>query len=67
VSSRVECDIHMDITELIKKLYGGYSNYGFLLMTPEYEDAGFIILVEKLMNVINEACIKLAINPAAVK
>ncbi len=67
VSSRIECDICMDITELIKKIYGGAcSNYGILLMTPEYEDGGFIILISNLLDVLETARIELAINPAAM-
>jgi len=52
---------------LIKKIYGGAgSNYGILLMTPEYEDGGFIILTSNLLDVLETARIELAINPAAM-
>ena len=67
VSSRIECDICMDISELIKKMYGGSSsNYGILLMTPKYEDNGFTMPIENLIEILNTARIKLAINPAAM-
>lgn len=66
VSSRVESDINLDITELIKIISSGNPNYGILLMSPEYENAGFIIPVGNLVNVLNSAQIKLAINPAAM-
>lgn len=66
VSSRIECNICMDITRLIKRISGGQSNYGILLTTPKYEDNGFIIPIENLIEILNTARIKLAINPAAM-
>ena len=52
---------------MIKKIYGGVcSNYGILLMTPAYEDGGFIILISHLLDVLETARIELAINPAVM-
>jgi hypothetical protein len=66
VSSRIETDIFLDITELVKQISSGYPNRGIVIMTPEYEGGGFVVLVDRLLNALNTARIVLSVNPAII-